>query len=163
MVLFRSTKSVIRLIADMDLSFYSSRAHKLFGLAEQSFEQAENEYRHFFYLVYWNCGKSFPTHIMPTELADMIWRTHQLQTEEYEKFCRQVFGRLATYRPKRIEQPEEIIAASKHTRMLHNEVGKNGFYSEYMAHISVDDMNRQEWLETVDWLDAYTGASGAGG
>jgi len=146
-------------IATLDVSHFIKKAKELFSLDEAEVAQAEKEYRHFLWLLWWNRkeGNSLP--VVPTERADKIWHAHLLFNGSYNLFCRNVYGEIIEHKPGLEVGSERFVYAVLHTRALHLQVGYDGFDPDYFAY--VDDMYRSSGSQK-DTKKKEDGAAGGG-
>ncbi len=68
----------------------------------------ETEYRRFLFLVSKYPGQPFS----PTARADVVWHSHILFTQRYQRDCQTLFGKFLHHRPFTSETPEETKQAS---------------------------------------------------
>ncbi|MEK7462445.1 MAG: hypothetical protein AAB618_02625 [Patescibacteria group bacterium] len=133
-------------IGAINLAPYLAKATELFGLAEEDYDAATREYRHFLYLAYWNKRLAGDTMVVPTKQADALWHAHLLYTRDYADMCQNIFGTFLHHSPGLEEGTTVHEKALKHTKRLHDEVGrrdKPGFDEDYFSFVDVSEPMRQ--------------------
>jgi len=136
MDLFKGKQSRARAaIARLDLSDYIQKAKESFSLHEKEVPKAENEYRHFLWLIWWNRQNGNRLPVVPTERADKIWHAHLLFNGSYNLFCTNLYGQIIEHKPGLTVGSEPFVDAVLHTRALHLQVGYDGFDQNYFEHV----------------------------
>lgn len=122
-------------IAQLDMGNYIKKAKELFGLDDSQVEKAEQEYRHFLYLLFWNRHEGNEQPVVPTKRADTLWHAHLLFNAEYNAFCLDLYGEIIAHRPGLEEGTDPFIIAVLHTKELHDRVGDDGFDKGYFSYV----------------------------
>ena len=140
------------------MSNYVVKAKELFDLDPNEAIQAEREHRHFLYLVYWNRRKKYPISVVPTKRGDKIWHAHLLFNDQYNAFCRNVFGEIVVHKPGLEEGSEPFVNAVLHTKLMHDQFGADGFDENYFGHVE----NWDRYKATKDSKGSGGTAGGCG-
>lgn len=121
-------------IAGIDMLPYVKAAITFLGLAPEDALVAENEYRHFMFLVSENDRHDGT--IVPSKRADLVWHAHILHTSNYREFCDTVFGRFIDHNPGLERGTNPFNQAVTHTKMLHDRIGRQGFALNYFSYLT---------------------------
>lgn len=126
-------------IAALDLAPLVTMAKKYFGLTDEETVQAEADYKHFLYLVYWNRREENGLTVVPTKRADMLWHAHLLFNREYNDFCISLVGKIIYHSPGLEEGTTPFLNGVAHTKMLHDRrAADDGFEPGYFDHVKVE-------------------------
>lgn len=121
-------------LQNVDLDRLIPNAQKHFGLADEDIEVAKQEYRHFWYLMWWNEHDSWLPDIVPTTRADALWHAHLLDNGMYEAFCLPAFGKVIFHIESKEDAAGRVRHAEniEHTKFVHGEHGAGGFVQVYL-------------------------------
>jgi hypothetical protein len=132
-------------IAALDLAPLVIMAKKYFGLTDEETEQAEADYRHFLYLVYWNRREENGLPVVPTKRADMLWHAHLLFNKEYNDFCISLIAKIMYHSPGLEEGTTPFLNGVAHTKMLHDRrAATDGFNPAYFNHVKIEKTKSKE-------------------
>ncbi len=90
-------------------------------LSPADVSQCETDYRRFLQLV-----ATYPDlPLSPTARADIVWHSHILFTQRYQRDCKAMFGRFLHHRPFTAETPENIknVSAENSRRLYAKHFG----------------------------------------
>lgn len=120
------------LIASIDLSKFTARAVNEGALSRWNTDQAKSEYRQHLLLLWINITMSNKEFIVPTELAEVIWREHLDDESNYLRFCENLVGRYIPHDHGLEKGSPAFNKAVAHTKTVHDQYGSDGFYDSYV-------------------------------
>ncbi len=146
-------------IAELDLATAIALAQKYFELNEDEVRAAVRDYRHFWYLVYWNNREENGLPVVPTKRADKLWHGHLLINREYNRFSEALIGKILYHTPGLEEGTTPFLNAVAHTKMLHDRRAKDdGFDADYFDHVKIEKVKAKESRETTS-IDSGDGGT----
>lgn len=122
-------------IATLNMNNYIKKAQELFGLADADVKAAEQEYRHFLYLIHRNRREGHRQSIVPTKRADSVWHAHLLSNTEYNMFCIDLYSEIIGHNSGLEEGTSPFNSAVEHTKMIHARFGGDGFDPGYFSQV----------------------------
>ena len=123
----KTTTQAHNIIKELNISNYIKEAKKKSPNINE--KKLENEYKQHLLILFVNANNNQNDIVAPTESADIIWKLHILDKENYEAFCKKLFGK-TIYRNTDLDNKQKRKKAITNTKALQESIDKEDCFME---------------------------------